>query len=302
MGLRPVVVLDESAETGESLTLPVPVVRKRDEVLAFLEHTHLQYAVYVGQDIRDPVLRWLGEHFVSVLVVLEFSPLGSLWVRTMDLEGRLTLKTQYNLLDRKSTLTKRVFDLIIGLGAGLLLLPVLLLIALLIRLDSPGPVIFTQDRMGRGGKRFPCYKFRTMRVGAEDILKNMLAADAAANQEYLLYHKLAKDPRITRMGRLLRKFSLDELPQLLNILSGDLSVVGPRAYLPAELPEMGAYASLILSVTPGLTGWWQVMGRHNTTFAERLRLDEYYLSNWSLWLDVYIAIKTMWIMISGKGA
>ena len=127
-------------------------------------------------------------------------------------------------------------------------------------------------------------------------------SNPAANQEYQIYHKLANDPRVTRVGRFLRKFSLDELPQIWNILSGDLSLVGPRAYLPSECEEMGAYASLILRISPGLTGWWQVMGRHSTTFEERLRLDEYYLSNWSLWLDVFIIIKTVWIILSGKGA
>jgi lipopolysaccharide/colanic/teichoic acid biosynthesis glycosyltransferase len=176
------------------------------------------------------------------------------------------------------------------------------LIALLIYLDSPGPVIFAQERLGKGGKFFKCYKFRTMTLGAEGVLKELLAADPKVNREYQMYHKIANDPRITRVGRLLRKFSLDELPQIWNVLSGELSLVGPRAYLPGEIEDMGAYASLILRISPGLTGWWQVMGRHSTTFEERLRLDEYYLSNWSLWLDVFVIIKTFWILANGKGA
>jgi Undecaprenyl-phosphate galactose phosphotransferase WbaP len=236
------------------------------------------------------------------LVVLDFSPLGSLWVRTMDLEGRLTLKTQYHLLDRKATITKRILDLMIGLILGLIFLPFMGIIALLIVLDSPGPAIYAQERMGRGAKLFPCYKFRTMQVGAEAVLEELLDTNPAANQEYHKYHKLSKDPRITRVGRFLRKFSLDELPQLWNVVSGDLSLVGPRAYMTNECVEMGDYASLILRIAPGLTGWWQVMGRHSTTFDERLHLDEYYLSNWSLWMDAFIIIKTVWILLSGKGA
>jgi Undecaprenyl-phosphate galactose phosphotransferase WbaP len=302
LGLRPVLVLDEDCATDVTHVLQIPVIRSRADVEAVLEMIHINYAVFVGLDIQNQILRWLGERFSSVLVVLDSSPLGSLWVKTMDLEGRLTLKTQYHLLDRKATTIKRTVDLIIGLGLGLILLPLLLLIALLIRLDSPGSAIYAQKRMGRGGKIFRCFKFRTMRVGAEALLDELLKSDPDANREYTQYHKLINDPRITRIGKLLRKFSLDELPQLWNIIIGDLSLVGPRAYMVSERADMGPYASLILRISPGLTGWWQVMGRHNTTFDERLRLDEYYLSNWSLWLDIFIMIKTVWIMISGKGA
>jgi Undecaprenyl-phosphate galactose phosphotransferase WbaP len=302
LGLRPVLILDENCPTGITHLLQIPIVRSTDAVQTLLETTHIDYAVFVGLDIQNQILRWLGERFSNVLVVLDSSPLGSLWVKTMDLEGRLTLKTQYHLLDRKATATKRTIDLIIGMGVGLILLPLLALIALLIRLDSPGSVIYAQKRMGRGGKIFRCFKFRTMQVGAEARLDELLKSDPVANREYTQYHKLAKDPRITRIGKFLRKFSLDELPQLWNIIIGDLSLVGPRAYMVSEYADMGTYASLILRIQPGLTGWWQVMGRHNTTFDERLRLDEYYLSNWSLWLDVFIIIKTAWILISGKGA
>ncbi len=302
LGLRPVLVLDENCPAEILQVLQVPVVNSTAAVQVQLNQMRIHYAVFVGTDIQDPILRWLGERFSSVLVVLDYSPLGSLWVRTMDLEGRLTLKTQYHLLDRKATILKRVFDLVIGSIMCLLLLPFMALIALCILLDSPGPVIYAQERMGRGGKNFPCYKFRTMQVGAEAILEDLLDSNPSASQEYQLYHKLTRDPRITRVGRLLRKFSLDELPQMWNIVKGDLSLVGPRAYMPRECDAMGVYASLILRIPPGLTGWWQVMGRHSTTFEERLHLDEYYLSNWSLWLDVFIIIKTVWILLSGKGA
>ena len=302
LGLRPVLVLDETCPSGVDQILRVQVVHSRDAVQTILEKVRIPYAVYVGKDFQDQILRWLGERFSSVLVVLETSPLGSLWVRTMDLEGRLTLKTQYHLLDRQAMVTKRIFDLLLGLVGGLILLPFLALIALLIALDTPGPVIFAQERLGKGGKLFKCYKFRTMQVGAEALLVELLTADSNANREYQMYHKLANDPRITRVGRLLRKFSLDELPQIWNVLRGELSLVGPRAYLPREIEDMGTYASLIQRISPGLTGWWQVMGRHGTTFEERLRLDEYYLSNWSLWLDVFVIIKTFWILANGRGA
>jgi Undecaprenyl-phosphate galactose phosphotransferase WbaP len=302
LGLRPVLVLDEDCPDDITCIQQVPVVRSIADAAPQLEHTRIQYAAFVGTNIQDPILRWLGERFTSVLVVLDFSPLGSLWVRTIDLEGRLTLKTQYHLLDRKAIVIKRIFDLALGLILSLLMLPVMVIIGMLIVLDSRGPVIYTQQRMGRGGKKFTCYKFRTMHVGAETVLPELLAGNPAASLEYQLYHKLSDDPRVTRVGKLLRKFSLDELPQLWNILTGDVSLVGPRAYMPSEYAAMGEYAPLIQRISPGLTGWWQVMGRHSTTFEERLHLDEYYLSNWSLWMDIFVLIKTWWILLSGRGA
>jgi Undecaprenyl-phosphate galactose phosphotransferase WbaP len=302
LGLRPVLVMDENCPDDITHLQQVPVVHSTAAARDQLDQSRIQFAVFVGTNIQDPILRWLGERFTSVLVVLDFSPLGSLWVRTMDLEGRLTLKTQYHLLDSKALFIKRAFDLVIGILLGVILLPFMAVIALLVALDSRGAVFYAQERMGRGGKLFKCYKFRTMHAGAEARLKELLDADPAASQEYQLYHKLSNDPRVTRVGKFLRKFSLDEIPQLWNIITGDVSLVGPRAYMPSECADMGEYASLILRISPGLTGWWQVMGRHSTTFEERLHLDEYYLSNWSLWMDIFVLIKTMWIAISGRGA
>mgnify|MGYP001032180867 CR=1 FL=1 len=197
---------------------------------------------------------------------------------------------------------KRLFDLGLGSLLAILSAPFMLLILLLIKLDSPGPAVYAQERIGLRGKRIRYLKFRTMRLGAEQLLQELLEKDPQRRLEYETHHKLVRDPRVTRVGRLLRKFSLDELPQLYHVLTGDLSLVGPRAYMPNEYAQMGGYAELILQVRPGLTGWWQVMGRHTTTFQQRLQLDEYYLSNWSLWLDIYILLKTAWVVLSGIGA
>jgi lipopolysaccharide/colanic/teichoic acid biosynthesis glycosyltransferase len=141
-----------------------------------------------------------------------------------------------------------------------------------------------------------------MKVDADVLLEDLLKKDSVASKEYRTFHKLKNDPRITRVGKTLRRFSLDEIPQIWNVISGDMSLVGPRAYLPRERTDMGAYSSLILRIQPGLTGWWQVMGRHETTFKKRLQLDEYYLGNWSLWMDLFIILKTAWVLVSGKGA
>ncbi len=306
MGLRPVLVLDEAASVESRDIRDVPIIRSQDLLQDLIAKYRIHYAILVEspQDTRQEVrnqLNWLSRFFPTVLVALADSPLGSLWVRTMDLEGRLTLKAQYHLLDPRSVFIKRIFDIILSSIVAVLTLPLLLLIALLIKVESHGPVFYAQERLGLRGKKFRYLKFRTMVVDAETRLSELLQEDSKASQEYQKHHKLANDPRITRVGRFLRKFSLDELPQLWHVLNGEMSLVGPRAYLISEFHDMGDSANLILQIRPGVTGWWQVMGRHNTTFQHRLQLDEYYLSNWSLWLDIYIVMKTGWVVFSGQG-
>ena len=247
-------------------------------------------------------LRWLSKFFPTVMVVLNNSGISSLWVRTVDLEGRLTLQATYHLLNKPALIVKRAVDLILGSILAVLFTPFYLFIALLIRLDSPGPVLYSQERLGLNGKRINYLKFRTMQLDAEQRLQDLLEHDPQIRLEYETYHKIVLDPRVTRVGRMLRKFSIDELPQLYHVITGEMSLVGPRGYMPSEYPHMGSYAELILQVRPGLTGWWQVMGRHTTTFQQRLQLDEYYLSNWSLWLDFYILLKTGWVVVTGIGA
>jgi Undecaprenyl-phosphate galactose phosphotransferase WbaP len=211
------------------------------------------------------------------------------------------VETNYHLLNKQETIIKRVFDMILTLLLLLVTWPIFLILALLVRFDSKGPILYAQKRLGQNGELFDSYKFRTMFENAEAKLQDVLSADPEAYREYEKYHKLANDPRVTRAGKFLRRYSLDELPQFINVLKGDMNLIGPRSYLPRELPHMGAYAKVILKVKPGITGWWQVMGRNATSFKERLQLDEYYISNWSIWLDIYIMIKTAWVLIRGEG-
>ena len=248
------------------------------------------------------LLHWLSQRFKRVVLFHEISGLGSVWVETRDLEGWLGLEMQYHLLEPQALFVKRLVELAVTVAAIIPLLPLSLLIALWIRLDSPGSVFYYQCRLGAGKQSFYVVKFRTMFNDAEERLKALLATDPAAREEYEIHHKLKHDPRLTRSGKWLRKFSLDEIPQLWNVLCGEMNLVGPRAYMPEELAAVSSYADIILRVSPGVTGWWQVMGRHRTTFRERLQMDEYYVSNWSLWMDLFILIKTLWIVASGSGA
>jgi lipopolysaccharide/colanic/teichoic acid biosynthesis glycosyltransferase len=152
--------------------------------------------------------------------------------------------------------------------------------------------------MGRDGKLFPCIKFRTMVHGAELLLQRVLEEDAELMEQYLKYHKLPDDPRVTRVGRFLRRTSLDELPQLWNVLRGEMSLVGPRPYLPRESKEIGIAQMDILRVPPGMTGPWQVAGRNRTSFSKRIQMDAYYVRDWSIWLDIVILARTMRILLS----
>jgi lipopolysaccharide/colanic/teichoic acid biosynthesis glycosyltransferase len=156
-------------------------------------------------------------------------------------------------------------------------------------------------RIGKNGKPFEVFKFRTMVKDADNLLIDYLDNNSHAKAEWESRQKLRKDPRITRVGKWLRIFSLDELPQLLNVLRGEMSIVGPRAVTEEELEHYGEYVDLILRVKPGITGWWQVMGRNRTTWEQRTRLEVYYVSNWSLWLDLYILYKTIWVVLSATG-
>ena len=180
--------------------------------------------------------------------------------------------------------------------------PVLLAITLLVWQAGGAPVFFGHYRVGRDGRLFRCLKFRTMRVDAEQALARLLATDAAARAEWLRDQKLANDPRITPIGRILRKTSLDELPQLINVARGDMCFVGPRPVTPAELMRYGAVRWHYVSVTPGITGLWQVSGRNRTTYEQRVALDKHYVETRNLWGDIVILARTVRVVLTGHGA
>jgi lipopolysaccharide/colanic/teichoic acid biosynthesis glycosyltransferase len=169
-------------------------------------------------------------------------------------------------------------------------------------MGSPGAIFYRQERMGREGRIVTILKFRTMFEDAEEKLAELLRADPALRDEYEQYHKLQNDPRVTRFGTFLRRYSLDELPQLLNVLRGDMSLVGPRAYMPSELTKMNGMARAVLQSAPGITGLWQVSGRNHLSFTDRVNLDVHYIQNWSPWLDLYLLVRTGPVVLSGEGA
>lgn len=194
---------------------------------------------------------------------------------------------------------KRLIDIIGSLIGIILLSPLYIIIAILIKFDSPGKVVFGHTRKGKGGKDIKVYKFRTMYENSKEIFDNFTEEQ---KQEFYKNFKLDNDPRITKIGNFLRRSSIDELPQLINILNGSMSIVGPRPIVEKEIALYGEYAPKLFSVVPGLTGYWQANGRSDTTYQERIKMDMYYIDNRSLGLDLKIIFKTFSSVIKGEGA
>ena len=196
---------------------------------------------------------------------------------------------------------KRLLDVVGAIALGLLFAPLIITIVLLMHRDGYS-VIYRHRRVGRSGKIFSCLKFRTMVPNADQVLRNLLESDPNLRAEWIRDHKLRNDPRVTRLGRFLRRTSLDELPQLLNVLRGEMSLVGPRPVVREELLRYGRNVAAYLAAKPGITGLWQVTGRNNTDYRRRVVLDTYYVRNQNLLLDLYILIKTTGVVLGGKGA
>ena len=215
-----------------------------------------------------------------------------------------------NLISLKNRLKSRfrrifkyLFDLVTSLLLLPLLLPILGIIAYLIKKEEPGgSILFRQERLGKDGVPFVCYKFRTMVENGDEVLRKYLEKHPEEAEYYDKYHKYINDPRVTRIGAFLRKTSLDELPQIFNVIKGEMSLVGPRPYMLNEKEKMGEAADTILSVRPGITGLWQVSGRSEVDFFERLDMDVWYIRNWNLWLDITVLIKTVKTVLVKEGA
>ena len=235
-------------------------------------------------------------------ILSELTGLPDHWSRHQQLDGLTGIHLQQNLLLPLPRMTKRLMDVVLTLVGSTLLLPLLFYIAVAVKMSSRGPVLYANERIGRDGRRFRMWKFRSMFTNGDAVLEDYLEAHPEYREEWETTQKLKWDPRITRIGRFIRKTSLDELPQLWNVLRGDMSLVGPRPILLEEEVKYGDYYWLYTMVAPGITGMWQVSGRSTTTYEERLQLVAYYVRNWSLWLDIYLLLKTVRIVLFGRGA
>ncbi len=309
LGYEVIGFLDEPARTGTARIDGVKVHGHLDRIERYLGRADI-HDVVIALPERDKgelnsLVTRLQHKAASVLYFPDYAGMAVIGteLRHFFHTQAFALEIKNNLAEPLNNLTKRMFDYLVGGMLSLFLIVPLAIISLLIRLTSPGPSIYRQSRIGKGGRPFLCYKFRTMYRDADERLQGILDADPKAREEWAEYRKLKDDPRITPVGSFLRKTSLDELPQILNILKGEMSLVGPR---PVTQEEIERYykdsADLCFSVLPGITGLWQVSGRSNTSFGYRISLDSWYVRNWNLWLDIVILLKTVFVVVKKEGA
>jgi len=284
----------------------VPVVGGLALAPVLAEGLGVPYAIVampgLGSEKLAGLVERVGGVFSHLLVIPDLFGLASLGVPARDVDGILGLEVRQQLLLPGPRLAKRVMDVVLTVLGGACILPLILLLAWIIRIDSKGPALYPQDRLGRDGRRFRALKFRSMHGDGEERLRAVLDADPKLAAEYREFHKLSHDPRVTRVGRILRKYSLDELPQLWNVLTGDMSLVGPRPYLEREIPHMERREMVILRALPGMTGLWQVGDRNATRFDARIATDVHYVRNWSPWLDVWVLARTLGVVVRGTGS
>jgi Undecaprenyl-phosphate galactose phosphotransferase WbaP len=303
LGLRPVAVLrDEYFSKGSTEFGPLMSI---NEIRDYARSQSLNTALVIITDLNSLDSMVDRYRFVFQRVILIKDRNGSYTLsslKSLDFSDVLGLQVMNNLLNIWSQLFKRIVD-IVGSILGLFFLsPFLGLALLLIKIDSRGRAFYHQKRLGRNGKTFDLIKFHTMYDHADRILADKLTGDPGMKEEWDRYQKLKKDPRITRVGRFLRKFSLDELPQLWNVVKGEMSLVGPRPIMEDQRELYGESFKEYVQVSPGITGLWQVSGRNNTSFARRAELDNEYIQRWSVWLDVFILFKTIKIVFWQQGA
>ena len=304
IGLKPVLVLQDEGEAEEIEGVPV---RQGLGQAPGLIASHRFSRVILSMPALEKqeltrLIRRYSRLCDEVLVMSDVLRTAAFWTSNRSFKDFMGYGVQHVSKKGGKQKLKRALDLAGAFLALVLCAPLLLAIAVLIKLDSPGPVFFRQLRMGREGRCFGVLKFRSMYVDADKRLQKILRRDDALRAEYKRYHKLKIDPRVTKIGEVLRRFSLDELPQLWNVVKGDMSLVGPRAYMPRELPDMGGVERVILQSRPGISGLWQVSGRNALSFVERTQMDVHYVHNWTPWLDLYILARTIPIIFEGESA
>lgn len=307
MGFIPKVVVNGFNQTDDIISgIPILESKHLRENPRFLSQFHIHTAVIVPNetplDFQSLIVDERRFGFQRLILISSLGWVGGSAVVPYDLEGVLGLEVQRNLLNTGEQFLKRLLDLLLVLLGGIFALPLIGVIALFIRLDTPGNIFYGQKRVGREGQEIMVWKFRTMVMNADQFLERCLRESPELRAEWEATHKLKNDPRLTRIGAILRRTSLDELPQLWNVLKREMSLVGPRPIVSDEIKHYKEAFRLYTQVLPGMTGLWQVSGRSDTTYESRVRLDEYYIRRWSIWMDIYILIRTIWVVVKRSGA
>lgn len=305
IGYIPVLLLDDNPLlAGEYRGVPIVTGTNYGSYIASSGDVQTAIIAMPGVDhkrLTEIIVRQ-AMGFRRYLIIPDVIGISSLWMAVQDLNGILGLFTDQELLEPRNIAIKRLLDIVLSVIGMILLSPFFIVIALLIKLDSPGPIFYSHHRLGKNGKPIEILKFRSMYTNSAQMLETLLRDNPELQTEWQANFKLKNDPRITRVGAFLRRTSLDELPQLWNILKGDLSLVGPRPIIDNEVEKYGDNYWLLSKVKPGLSGLWQVSGRSETDYEQRVALDVYYIQSWSLWLDLYILLKTIVVVLKGDGA
>ena len=256
-----------------------------------------------GQKVVNKVMEDIHGKVESIKYLPNVNGMMTFSSQVQDFDGQLLIATSNDKMTSFDMVIKRFIDILAGIAGCLILLPLMIIVKIkYVQSGDHDSIIFSQKRIGKNGKPIKIYKFRSMIPHAEAVLEKMMAEDPAIREEYLTNKKLVNDPRITKVGQVLRKTSLDEWPQFINVLKGEMSFIGPRPYLPREKEDMGKYYDSIIQCKPGVTGMWQANGRSDVSFDYRCKLDDYYYRNWSIWLDLTIMYKTVKAVVYGKGS
>lgn len=302
IGLRPAAIFVDLPGKTDKIGIPSLPIKK---LVGFCSRKKIESAIVI-ESMTDRLFDSLDIYddlFKRVVFVPHSHHRDSLSGLTVMEYGELVgFEKKHNLLDRRSQLIKRAIDLLVSSTGLVLLMPVFLVIAMIIWLDSPGRIFYRQTRIGKNNRKFSMVKFRTMQINADRVLHQYLDQNPSQMKEWEQYQKLKYDPRITRFGRILRRFSIDEFPQLWNVVKGEMSLVGPRPILSGQYERYGKPYSLYKKVNPGITGLWQISGRAATSFNRRVELDKEYVMNWSVWLDILILVKTLRVVVKQNGA
>ena len=298
LGYKPAIIIDSTA-TDCSMMEGIPVFPDNKEILDVIRKLKIKVAILC--DYEGNIKPVAGYYRYTITCSKNQDSLtSSLHLR--DMGGILAFSATHELTKKYNLFIKRLIDLLLIVLALPILIPVMLILAIGVKITSPGPVFYGHKRVGKNGKEIKCWKFRSMYKNSAEMLEEILRTNPQMKEEWEKDRKFVNDPRVTKFGSFLRKTSLDELPQLFNILLGQMSFVGPRPVTSEEIEKYGENAEYVLSVTPGLSGMWQISGRSDTGYEERINLDSFYIQNWSIWLDIWILIKTVWVVINGKGA
>jgi len=302
-GFLPVALFCDHTSSGDTIaSWPIlPIGNIKVYAHKFLVKTVL----IIVEDLNnlDSVVKNYNDTFQWIILIKDkYENYGLTFLKPLDFHDVLGLQVRNYLLSRSTQTLKRVVDITLSFLVLLILTPFLLLIAIIIKWESNGDAFYRQHRLGKDGQVFNLLKFRTMHQNAEEIFKKEVTSNPDKMKEWDSHQKLRNDPRITRTGRFLRRFSLDEIPQLWNVLKGEMSLVGPRPIMVNQRKMYGETIKESSRVRPGITGLWQVSGRNHTTFARRAKLDLEYIQRWSIWLDIYIMLKTIKVVIWQHGA